>query len=607
MNDMKTTEEITHFIRARGICVLVLAFVTVASSSLRPPIALAHEGHDDGKGDSAVRVWTFNDTGAHVHASYVASLDGKVQVSCTDGKVIALEIAKLTATDQKWIQQKVTQIRQRNDTSTPQIPLRRLVATAAESKPFIADSFEPFAMLKALKYRQDSKYFYVESNSMPDHRMMVGITAWQQQVPMPQPYFDNNAWRIPLEPVVAKNPLSAKSHFFRGAIALAANGVPIFNPIKNDGKTDTLLASELDEFGGHCGRADDYHYHVAPTHLQEIVGKDKPVAYALDGYAIYGYTEPDGSKVDGLDPLNGHTTPGLGYHYHATKTYPYLNGGFHGEVVERDGQVDPQPRAGGVRPALAPLRGAKIVDFAELKADSYRLTYEIQGRKGTVSYVLAQDGSAQFTFLDPNGRSRAENYTPRRGSDPPPRNDPPRSKRPPEASPDHKEKLEPFSVKTGFAVSSSVIGADGKIPVEFTCDGQSASPPIQWKDAPVGTKSFALSLWHTAPDQVKSYWLVYNIPANVDHLDKNDRQTGTVGLNDKKTPAYDPICSKGPGMKKYHVTVYALSTELRLPKGNENRQNLLKAMKDVLLAETTQDFHYERESEEGSGLLKKKT
>jgi len=56
------------------------------------------------------------------------------------------------------------------------------------------------------------------------------------------------------------------------------------------------------------------------------------------------------------------------------------------------------------------------------------------------------------------------------------------------------------------------------LPVEFTCDGQSASPPIQWKEAPAGTKSFALSLWHTAPDQEKSYWLVYDIPVNVDQF-----------------------------------------------------------------------------------------
>ena len=133
--------------------------------------------------------------------------------------------------------------------------------------------------------------------------------------------------------------MSAKSHFFRGAIALAANGVPIFNPIKNDGRTDTLLAGELDEFGGHCGRGDDYHYHIAPTHLQKIVGNDKPIAYALDGYPIYGYTEPDGSEIRGLDEFNGHSSTELGYHYHATKKYPYLNGGFHGEVNEVDGQV----------------------------------------------------------------------------------------------------------------------------------------------------------------------------------------------------------------------------------------------------------------------------
>ena len=564
--------------------------------------AFAHDGHDHGTGDSTVRVWTYSDTGTHVHASYVASVDGKVQVRRKDGKVVSLEIAKLTAVDQKWIEQKLVQVRELNENTKLQIQLPRFVTTMAESKPDIADSFDPFAKRNALKYRQDAKFFYVESNSMPDHRMMVGITAWQQQVPMPQSYFDNNAWRIPLEPVVAKNPLSAKSHFFRGAIALAANGVPIFNPIKNDGRTDTLLAGELDEFGGHCGRADDYHYHIAPTHLQEIVGKDKPVAYALDGYAIYGYTEPDGSKVEGLDQFNGHTTPGLGYHYHATKTYPYLNGGFHGEVVERDGQVDPQPRADGVRPALPPLRGAKIVDFAELKAGSYQLTYEIQGRKGTVGYVLAKDGSAQFTFVDPNGKTSNENYRPRRGGGgdrpprnvPPPRNDPPRGKQPPEANATNKEAPQSPRGKAGFAVSSSAIGADGMLPVEFTCDGKSTSPPIEWKDAPAGTKSFALSLWHTAPDQEKSYWLVYNIPADIDHLDKNDKKTGTVGLNDKKKAAYDPMCSKGPGLKKYHVTLYALSSELKLPKGSENRASLLKAIKDVSLAETTLDFQYER-------------
>ncbi|MCY2983782.1 MAG: YHYH protein [Planctomycetota bacterium] len=576
-----------------------------------------------------MRVWSFIDNGAHLHASYLASLDGKVQVRRSDGKVISIEIAKLTAADQKWIETKVQQVRQLNENART-VMLAKFTARKAPSKPSIADSFDPFAKLNAIKYRQDAKFFYVESNSMPDHRMMVGITAWQQQVPLPQPYFGENAWRVPLEPVVAKNPLSAKSHFFRGAIALAANGIPIFNPIKNDGRTDTLIAGELDEFGGHCGRADDYHYHIAPTHLQEIVGKDKPVAYALDGYPIYGYTEPDGSKVVGLDAFNGHTSSELGYHYHATKTYPYLNGGFHGEVVERDGQVDPQPRAEGVRGALSPLRGAKITGFESKDNKSFSVKIVVGNETRYVNYVLNDNGSVKFDFVDGNGKVKSETYSPRQrgpggrggpqggsgGGDrpprnnpprndpardnppprqePPARNDPPRGKQPPEANSANMEKSESSGKKTGFTVFSSAIGADGRIPVEFTCDGKSASPPIQWKDAPAGTKSFALSLWHTAPDQEKSYWLVYNIPANVDHLDKNDKQTGIVGLNDKKKAAYDPMCSKGPGLKKYHVTVYALSSELKLAKGSDNRAAFLKAVKEAKLAETTLDFQYER-------------
>jgi hypothetical protein len=161
-------------------------------------------------------------------------------------------------------------------------------------------AFSPY--VSKVKLTWDKEYFYVESGQLPDHQMMVGITAWQQQVPVPQNYTGSNSWCIPLYPKPAMKPLSAKSNFFRGAIALAVNGVPIFNPIKNNGVTDTLKAGELDEFGGHCGRADDYHYHIAPTHLQKHVSH--PVAYALDGYPIYGYKEPDGSVVRGLDEFN---------------------------------------------------------------------------------------------------------------------------------------------------------------------------------------------------------------------------------------------------------------------------------------------------------------
>ncbi|MCA9119234.1 MAG: YHYH protein [Planctomycetaceae bacterium] len=279
--------------------------------------------------------------------------------------------------------------------------------------PFMGNDGDGKSSTNNVKVRWDEDYLYVESNGMPDHPMMIGITAWQQQVPLPQRYIGTNAWRIPLHPVPAQHPMSAKEHFFRGAIALAVNGIPIFNPIKNDGKTDTLLAGELDQWGGHCGRADDYHYHLAPVHLEKIVGKGNPVGIALDGYPIYGYEDADGSKPS-LDWLNGHKDAAGNYHYHATKTYPYLNGGFYGEVVERDGQVDPQPRAQGVRPALPGLRGAKITGFETPKPGSYVVKYDVFGEKRSVEYTVADNGSATFNFVSPQG-AKTENYTLRQG------------------------------------------------------------------------------------------------------------------------------------------------------------------------------------------------
>ena len=99
------------------------------------------------------------------------------------------------------------------------------------NRPAQAAVFEAFA--PKVSVRWDEKFLFIESNGLPSHNMMVGITAWQQQVPLPQAYTGTNAWQIPLVPVVAKEPASIKNRFLRGAIALAANGIPIFNPQNN--------------------------------------------------------------------------------------------------------------------------------------------------------------------------------------------------------------------------------------------------------------------------------------------------------------------------------------------------------------------------------------
>lgn len=268
--------------------------------------------------------------------------------------------------------------------------------------------FDEFA--RTVKVFASGDYWQIESNGLPAHNMMVGITSWQQQVPLPMTYKGSNAWQLPKKPALADNPVSAKTSLFRGAIALAVNGVPIFNALNNRGE-DAFLVGELDKWGGHCGRADDYHYHVAPLHLATIVGSAKPIAYALDGFAIYGSTEPDGSTMKKLDAYNGHVGTDGVYHYHGTTTYPYINGGMRGVIRGVVGdQVDPQPSAKPFREAGVPLQGATITNFASPKTGQYALEYSQSGKTGLVEYTVS-DTAVAFTFTSPTGAVTTEKYT----------------------------------------------------------------------------------------------------------------------------------------------------------------------------------------------------
>lgn len=281
---------------------------------------------------------------------------------------------------------------------------------APESVRVFAEVFSRFK--PKVRFRWDANFFHVENDGIPDHGMMVGITAWQQQIPLPTYYFGTNAWRLPLSPVPTNTPYFITSNTFtRGAIALAANGIPIFNPYNNRGEASALIG-ELDQWGGHCGRADDYHYHVSPLHLTNVVGIGLPVAFALDGYPIYGLVEPDGSPVTGLDALRGHTN-GLGrYHYHSSLALPFLNAGFHGTVAYVNNQVDPQPVVRPLRPSGTPLNGASLVGFTNPAPDQFSLNYRLTGNPTNYYWNYALNRAAKtvlVNYLNPGGATQT-NY-----------------------------------------------------------------------------------------------------------------------------------------------------------------------------------------------------
>jgi Raf kinase inhibitor-like YbhB/YbcL family protein len=470
--------------------------------------------------------------------------------------------------------------------------------------PAIARPFSKFS--NHVRLRWDDSFLYVESNGLPEHNMMIGITAWQQQVPLPQNYFGANAWQIPLHPTPSINPLSIRDHFLRGAIGLAVNGVPIFNPQNNRGEISQEIG-ELDRWGGHCGRGDDYHYHAAPLHLQAIVGKDQPIAFALDGYPIYGLTEPDGSQPAGLDAFDGHTTSALGYHYHASNKYPYVNGGFHGQVTEREGQVDPQPRSNQLRGAGRPLRGATITGFkSSANGSSGSLQYSVGADHGAINYSETSDGSWKFQYQQPDGSKTEETYHEvqrakgeRRGDRiklaqgvqniQPARQATPAS-RPLPANPKQSGSM---------TLRSSVVGSNGDLPKKYSGDGEGISPPLEWSGMPSGTKCFALIMHHIDREGLtKCYWTLYNIPASTHSLPENVNGVGTAGSNTiNPNIGYAPPHSKGPGRKVYTVTLYALSAPLQItvPPNQVTRDVLLSSMQGKVLVSTELQLAYTRD------------
>lgn len=282
-----------------------------------------------------------------------------------------------------------------------------LSSVPANNVNFLEKAFAPF---KNVSTKSDDTYFYVASNGIPEHNMMVGITSWQQQVPLEQPYTGDNAWSILLKPVLAATPVSTENNFFRGAIGLAVNGVPIFNALNNRGD-DAFLVGELDQWGGHCGRADDYHYHTAPLHLESSLGSEAPIAFALDGFAVYGSHEPDGSKMASLDENNGHFDAQGSYHYHGTPDYPYMIAKMRGEVTKSNSdEITPQPRTTPIREFLQPLNGAVITDFKSTGENAYSLEYTVNNAKSYVNYHQNESGSYTFEFVSPDGTTRTEEY-----------------------------------------------------------------------------------------------------------------------------------------------------------------------------------------------------
>lgn len=106
----------------------------------------------------------------------------------------------------------------------------------------------------------------------------------------------------------------------------------------------------------------------------------------------------------------------------------------------------------------------------------------------------------------------------------------------------------------------------------FGCEGENLSPQISWKNAPEGTKSFAVTIYD--PDAPTGsgwwHWGVFNIPATANELAEGASKTSGAKMPEGTQEVFTDFGQTGYGgpcppvgdkPHRYILTVHALNTE----------------------------------------------
>lgn len=130
-----------------------------------------------------------------------------------------------------------------------------------------------------------------------------------------------------------------------------------------------------------------------------------------------------------------------------------------------------------------------------------------------------------------------------------------------------------FGQKT-FTLTSNDLGGQASKIQEFNgfgCSGDNQSPQLSWKNAPEGTKSFAITMYD--PDAPTGsgfwHWIVFDIPANVNELVTNAGTKNNLipkgaiqSITDYGIKGFGGPCPpEEHGFHQYIITVYALKTD----------------------------------------------
>lgn len=140
---------------------------------------------------------------------------------------------------------------------------------------------------------------------------------------------------------------------------------------------------------------------------------------------------------------------------------------------------------------------------------------------------------------------------------------------------------------TVWRVTSSAFEEGAGIPRKFTCSGENISPPLEWRGAPAGSKSFALIMQDPdAPGGTFTHWVAYDIPASQTGIAEGAMTAGMGGDNSAGGINYMGPCPPS-GEHRYIFTVYALDTALLNPAAGATQTQVTAAMQGHILAQAS--------------------
>lgn len=152
---------------------------------------------------------------------------------------------------------------------------------------------------------------------------------------------------------------------------------------------------------------------------------------------------------------------------------------------------------------------------------------------------------------------------------------------------------------TAFTIGSAAFADGGLMSLKYTgavhdCRGVDVSPPLAWRNAPAGTRSFAVTLFDVDGRIGLGvvHWVVYGIPAAVLSLKEGAGAAPgagfLAGMNTRNSPRYAGPCPPpGTSLHHYVFTVYALDLTPGSLHPGLSRDDLMSVMKGHILAESS--------------------